>query len=171
MNKTVDDTIKTGTTTTTTKPETLKITYIRNADGHFVCPDCGEVKTRQNTMFYHMKKHAGDARHTCKEPGCGKAFIQKSGLQQHMIQAHPDEEAAPSWSCPADGCDHVCRMKANLIIHIGRKHGEGWIPPLAGGDTCTRCKKTFASPTAYYYHAVQCFTAPAHLSIASSSQI
>jgi hypothetical protein len=144
----------------TTEKETVKMTYIRNADGEFVCPDCGITKARQNTMFYHMKKHAGDARHVCQEPGCGKAFIQKSGLQQHMMQTHPDEDAAPSWSCPVEDCDHVCRMKANLIIHIGRKHGEGWIPALSDTGSCTGCKKSFASPTAYYYHAVQCFNAP-----------
>ena len=146
----------------TDKPEKTKMTYIRNDDGHFVCSDCGIVKARQNTMFYHMKKHAGATPHVCKEPGCGKAFIQKSGLQQHIIQTHPAEGQTPSWTCPAEGCSHVCRMKANLIIHIGRKHGDGWIPPL-DGENCTNCKKTFMSPTAYYYHAVHCFTAPASL--------
>jgi len=154
---------------TDTKTIAPKMTYIRNADGGFVCPECGEIKARQNTMFYHMKKHAGDAPHVCKEPGCGKAFIQKSGLQQHMMQTHPAEGQAPSWTCPATGCDHVCRMKANLVIHIGRKHGEGWIPPLAE-DGCTGCKKTFASPTAYYYHAATCFTAPSVFSEILSHQ-
>jgi len=137
-----------------------KMTYIRNEDGGFVCPECGEIKARQNTMFYHMKKHSGDARHVCKEPGCGKAFIQKSGLQQHMIQTHPIEGQTPSWSCPSEGCGHVCRMKANLIIHIGRKHGDDWIPEF-NGTSCSGCSRDFASPTAYYYHAVQCFKTPA----------
>jgi len=149
---------------TDTKTIAPKMTYVRNDAGHFVCPECGEIKARQNTMFYHMKKHSGEeARtHVCTEPGCGKAFIQKSGLQQHMIQTHPVEGQEPAWSCPAAGCDHICRMKANLIIHIGRKHGDGWIPPLADGTNgCTGCKRVFASPTAYYYHAVTCFTAPA----------
>jgi len=156
---------------TDTKIIAPKMTYIRNADGGFVCPECGEVKARQNTMFYHMKKHAGGAArtHVCKEPGCGKTFIQKSGLQQHMMQTHPVEGQGPAWACPEDGCDHVCRMKANLVIHIGRKHGEGWILPLAE-DGCTGCKKTFASPTAYYYHAATCFTAPSVFSEILSHQ-
>jgi len=131
------------------------MTYLRNEKGEFVCPDCGEIKQRQNTMFYHMKKHAGVLDHVCTEPGCGKAFIQKAGLQQHVMQAHP-VEGATVWNCPC--CPHSCKMKANLIIHIGRKHGAGWIPPV--GADCSGCKKTFSSATAYYYHAVQCFTAP-----------
>jgi hypothetical protein len=135
-----------------------KMTYVRNEKGQFVCPECGDIKERQNTMFYHMKKHAGEMAHICKEPGCGKAFIQKSGLQQHAMQAHPIE-GAPVWNCPC--CDHTCKMKANLIIHIGRKHGEGWIPPPSADGACTGCKRSFSSVTAYYYHAVQCFHANA----------
>jgi len=55
-------------------------------------------------------------------------------------------------------------MKANLLIHIGRKHGAGWIPPLTKAGTCSDCSKVFVSPTAYYYHAVQCFAAPVEMS-------
>jgi len=128
-------------------------TYIRNEKGEFVCPDCGVTKKRQNTMFYHMKMHADDRTHLCTEPGCGKAFIQKSGLQQHRMQAHATE-GAPTWTCPC--CPHTCKMKANLIIHIGRKHGGDWIPAM-GADGCVGCKKQYSSATAYYYHAVQCF--------------
>lgn len=103
-----------------------------------------------------MKKHAGVYEHVCE---CGKEFMHKSGLQQHMLQAHPAPDAVV-WDCPC--CPHNSKMKANLVIHIGRKHGAGWIPPFAGSDCsgCSGCKKTFSSVTAYYYHAVKCFTAP-----------
>lgn len=133
-------------------------TYVRNEKGEFVCPyeGCGVTKARQNTMFYHMKKHAGNMDYVCDVPGCGKSFIQKSGLQQHRLQAHTAD--APEWSCPC--CDHVSRVKSNLLIHVGRMHGAGWIPCSANDGSCTGCKKTFSSATAYYYHAVQCFKAP-----------
>ena len=137
----------------------MTMTYIRNDKGEFVCPECNVIKARQNTMFYHMKKHIGEMRHACTEPGCGKAFIQKSGLQQHMMQMHSPENVVPL-SCPC--CDHTCKMKANLLIHIGRKHGGDWIPSMDAGS-CTGCKKLFSSPTAYYYHAVQCFQAPSNI--------
>ena len=131
----------------------VKLTYLKNEDGHFVCPECAVVKTRQNTMHYHMKKHAGVYEHVCE---CGKAFMHKSGLQQHMLQAHPAPDAIV-WDCPC--CPHTSKMKANLVIHIGRKHGAGWIPPFTESG-CSGCKKTFSSVTAYYYHAVKCFTPP-----------
>ena len=150
----------------TTQEKAVKMTYIKNDKGLFVCPTCGETKARQNTMFYHMKKHAGDFNHACTQ--CDAKFIQKSGLVQHMMQAHPTG-AEPTWDCPC--CDHSSKMKANLLIHIGRKHGEGWIPdPTAAGECiCNGCKRGFGSVTAYYYHAVQCFTAPESLSGALSS--
>jgi hypothetical protein len=133
---------------------TTKTVYVRNEAGEFVCPHCGETKARQNTMFYHMKKHTGDMKYVCSVPGCDKRFIQKSGLTQHMAQAHP--VGLPEWGCPC--CDHTCRMKANMAIHIARMHGAG-VPPAAsaGATECVVCDRTFASATAYYYHASACF--------------
>ena len=128
--------------------------YQKNEAGEFVCPHCGETKARQNTMFYHMKKHTGDMKYVCSVPGCDRKFIQKSGLTQHMAQAHAT--GAPEWGCPC--CDHTCRMKANMSIHIARMHGETVAPAASSGATvCVVCDKTFASATAYYYHAGECF--------------
>ena len=153
----------------TKKVAATKTTYIRNEIGEFVCPHCGVTKARQNTMYYHMKKHTGEMSHFYSV--CDKGFIQKSGLDQHMLQAHPKEAAAAGtdvteYDCPC--CDHSCRMKANLVIHIARKHGDGWIPsvPTAGGATCAGCDRSFSSPTAYYYHAATCFCEKAPEAIA-----
>ena len=139
-------------------------TYIRNEAGAFICPHCDKTTVRQNTMFYHIEKnHTATKKHVCTE--CEKGFIQKSGLQTHMAQAHPHvhDDSNPylksSWSCPC--CTHVCKMKANMVIHIARKHGAGWIPPYA--PCCSNCNKKTASPTAYYYHAIRCLTPPAEM--------
>ena len=137
----------------TTQSVQNKMTYKKNAEGLFVCPECDKTERNQSTMFYHMKKHAGEMRYVCHETGCGKAFIQKCGLQQHRIQTHP-AEGVTVWNCPQ--CTLVCKTKPNLLMHIGRKHGAGWIPKQENG-CCVGCKKQFASSAAYYYHAVQCF--------------
>ena len=134
-----------------------KLSYTKNEIGQFICPDCDKITDRQNTMFYHLKKHAGVKNYPCTESGCQKAFIQKSGLQQHMAQAHPDivdannPYANQSWICPS--CPHTCRMKSNMTIHIARKHSP-WIPPYS--ESCSGCQQGFKSATAYYYHANSC---------------
>jgi hypothetical protein len=135
--------------------------YIQNEAKQFICPHCDKTTNRQNTMFYHIeKKHTEMKKHQCTE--CTKGFVNKSGLQTHMAQVHPhvQDESNPylkiSWSCPC--CDHTCRMKANMAIHIARKHGSTWIPPYS--PSCGNCKKEVGSPTAYYYHAIQCLTPP-----------
>jgi uncharacterized C2H2 Zn-finger protein len=139
--------------------DTPTMTYVRSADGTgFVCPHCGIVKRRQNTMFYHMKKHLGEARYVCPVAGCGRAFIQKSGLTQHTAQCHPVADT-PLWSCPCEDCGHTARMKSNMTVHIARIHGGGVIPPAesSGPTACARCDRLFSSGTAYYYHAGKCW--------------
>jgi hypothetical protein len=131
------------------------MSYTKNEAGLYVCPECGETKNRTNTMYYHMKKHAGALDHVCPIEGCGKRFVHKSGLNQHVSQAHATTE--PELACPC--CDHRCRTKANLLIHVARKHSDAWIPCREKSGVCTGCTRTFASDTAYYYHAVQCFDA------------
>ncbi len=135
------------------------VSYIRNEAGEYVCPDCGVTKRRQNTMFYHMKTHIGERNHVCAVEGCSRAFLQKSGLDQHMRQMHPSSGAAPDVNCPC--CPHLCRIRANMVIHVGRKHGAGWIPAYEKTGVCGGCTKSFASATAYFYHAVQCFASVA----------
>jgi hypothetical protein len=130
-----------------------RMTYIKNDAGLFVCPECGETKNRSNTMYYHIKKHNGALDHVCQEPGCGKRFVHKGGLAQHVAQAHATCE--PDVDCPC--CDHSCRTRANLLIHMARKHGEGWIPARDATGNCVGCQKHYATDTAYFYHAVQCF--------------
>lgn len=140
--------------------------YIRVQEGetlYFLCPHCPKKTKRQNTMFYHLEKHSGETKHNCTM--CSKGFIQKSGLQQHMAQTHPEVEDATNpylkqeWSCPC--CDHVCRMKANMLIHIARKHAKSWIPYYDSSTSeCSGCAKHFASPSAYYYHSMQCLPVP-----------
>jgi hypothetical protein len=137
---------------------TMEIPYLPAATGGYICPHCGETKARKNTMFYHIKKHIGALDYVCSEPGCGKAFVQKSGLEQHRLHAHTEAGAA-TWGCPC--CAHTALTKANMLIHIGRIHGAPWIPTMGSGACdCPGCAKSLASVTAYYYHAMSCFKVP-----------
>ena len=48
-----------------------------------------------------------------------------------------------------------------MVIHIGRMHGDPWIPAAgAVSGECPGCRKAMASPTAYFYHAMACFAVP-----------
>ena len=132
-----------------------KTKYLKNAQGLFVCPHCDQTKERQNTMFYHMKKHTGELKWACDEPGCGKSFVQKSGLTQHNLQVHRAENGTGGFACPC--CEHRTPMKANMVIHIARKHCGTTVPAMTGACVCPSCQKSFASATAYYYHAAGCF--------------
>jgi hypothetical protein len=127
----------------------------KNEQGHYVCPTCDKTEKVRTTMFYHMKKHAGDFNYTCTVDGCGRSFIQKSGLDQHVAQVHATE--SPAFACPC--CEQTFRTKANRTIHICRTHGDDWVPAITD-NSCTRCNKQFASVTAYYYHAFNCFEVP-----------
>ncbi len=106
-------------------------------------------------MFYHMKKHVGALDYVCSEPGCGKAFVQKSALDQHRLQAHAAEGERTEWGCPC--CAHTTLTKANMVIHIGRMHAP--LPVFEDG-ACGGCSKPMASATAYFYHAMTCFGVP-----------
>jgi len=136
--------------------------YVRNEAGEYLCPHCPFTAKAKNpsTMHYHLKAHSGETKYACTQ--CDKKFIQKSGLTQHMAQVHVDDGCSNSdtqkkiqtcWTCTL--CQHVAKTKANMMIHIGRIHGKGWIPPL--NDGCSKCSKKFNSAGAYFYHATTCF--------------
>ena len=137
-----------------TKPKAKPNVYIKNAEGRFVCPHCDVTHVRQNSMYYHLKTHTGIAEYVCAVEGCGKAFIQKSGLDQHKIQTHAISSDSV-WGCGF--CSHVAKTRANIMIHIGRSHSEGWIKELDNSMCCPNCNKSVESKMSYYYHGVTCF--------------
>ena len=144
--------------------------YIRNAEGHFVCPHCDKVTEKQNTMYYHIKKiHTQDLPFQCKLCTDTPRFLQKSSYLHHLATHHPEsctpEEcggtnpyAGVKFTCPC--CTHSTHTKANLLIHYARTHCKDWIPGFtkseSGNCGCKSCDKTFNSSSAYLYHAVGC---------------
>lgn len=161
--------------------------YIRTAEGHFQCPHCPKICEKQNTMYYHVKKnHLNDLPFECKVCGPDTRFLQKSAYLRHMATVHRDEipiAAAPPAAAPVAAvaapvpapvpvaeknpyvgvefkcteCAHTTHTKANMTIHYTRCHCHGTVPVYDKTGPCKRCSRTFASSSAYYYHAGTCF--------------
>jgi hypothetical protein len=140
-----------------------KLEYIRNDDGHFICPYCGEVKERQNTMHYHMKKHDGEMPFKCKT--CKKGFLQKQTLDLHIQAKHPEliiKENKPKkeYCCPFKDCTFKSLSKGNRRIHAMRIHFkkdlEEFIEHSSSTYKCLICSDQFDSSTHFYYHLGDC---------------
>ena len=137
--------------------------YIKNEQGWFVCPSCNVVKQNQNTMYYHMKKHEGKLPFECSI--CKKDFIQKASLELHMLSKHKDKnvEKVDTFQCPFEGCEFKALTKANRRIHCLRKHFKNEITDIMEeNNTCSTCKSSFLSNTAFYYHALGCIRVNEH---------
>lgn len=144
----------------------MPMKYIRNEDGHFVCPfdDCNKVYANQNTMHYHMKKHQEILSYVCKV--CKKGFLQKQTLDLHTKSRHPellkDEENAKKFECPFDNCTFTALTKGNCRIHCLRIHFQDEIRKImnVNQDTktieCTVCDKEFGNSCGFYYHCAKC---------------
>lgn len=166
----------------------MTIEYVKNAAGHFVCQHkgCGRTFEKQNTMYYHVKRHAAetekDFAYECKD--CSMGFIQKSAFLHHMAALHPtvvdipvDEKTTmknpyigQEFKCPC--CDNVTRTKANALVHYARLHAKDWIPTYDREKGCTTCKKTFSSIAAYLYHSTGCIPASRrHLKMLRDAQL
>jgi hypothetical protein len=140
----------------------MTIKYTKNENGDFVCPDCGVIKKRQNSMHYHMKKHMEELNHVCKV--CKKGFLQKQTLDLHMKSKHSEliKDSEKKFTCPFDGCEFAALTKGNCIIHCLRVHCQEEIKEIMETNqetktiSCTSCEKTFSSSCGFYYHAKGC---------------
>jgi len=165
--------------------------YVKNNDGHYVCPhtECGKIAMNQNTMHYHIKKnHSENLPFECSRCINRPQFLQRSGYLNHLATRHADNvkltekekevlggitenpAAAISFKCPHADCNQTTKTKANMLIHYARTHAKEWIPPYIRGTECTRCHHNYSSSSAYLYHTIACFrpvASPAQLNIMS----
>lgn len=145
----------------------MTLKYIKNEDGHFVCPypGCGFTKKNQSTLHYHMKKHEEQLEHICKT--CKKQFLQKQTLDLHIRSKHPEllkdsSSAEKKFKCPFDDCDFSALTKGNCIIHCLRVHCQDEINKimLKNNETktisCNECGCEFHSSCSFYYHCKKC---------------
>jgi hypothetical protein len=140
-----------------------RLTYIKNDDGHFVCPHCGEVKEKQNTMHYHMKKHEGEMPFKCKT--CKKGFLQKQTLDLHIQAKHPElieseNKKKKEYCCPFEDCAFTALSKGNRRIHCMRTHYKkqlsDYIEKSGSTYTCLICSEEYDNSTHFYYHIGEC---------------
>jgi len=137
----------------------MVLEYTRNEKGEFVCPTCKVIKQKQNTMHYHMKRHEGNLPFECSH--CKKQFQFQQTLDLHLQAKHRDEVPKKAMlKCPVDGCPFESLTEGNRRIHFLRKHCvEEVTKILTRKDTtysCTSCKLTFQSSTAFHYHSASC---------------
>jgi hypothetical protein len=141
-------------------PGYMAIQYTRNENGDFVCPHCAKVvpKDKQNTMHYHLKKHAGDLPHECET--CGKKFSQKQSLDLHIQVRHADtmddDSDIQMFECPVQGCGYSSHTFANRRIHFLRIHCSKEVKKIRDGNSCKQCQKDFNSASAFFYHVGNC---------------
>jgi hypothetical protein len=144
----------------------MTIRYTKNDDGNFVCPHCGVIKERQNSMHYHIKKHLDELNHICKT--CNKAFLQKQTLELHIRSKHPEllksdsDDDQKQYHCPFENCIFTALTKGNCIIHSLRSHFQDEIKKMmilkneTKSIICNKCDKEFFSSSAFYYHCKVC---------------
>ena len=145
-------------------PPVMTIKYFKNEDGNFVCPDCGAIKKRQNSMHYHMKKHQEELNHICK--ACNKAFLQKQTLDLHVRSKHPEllkeEQNTNKFQCPMENCTFTALTKGNCVIHCLRIHFQEEMKEImqVNSDTktitCQMCDVDFNNSCGFYYHCKDC---------------
>jgi DNA-directed RNA polymerase subunit RPC12/RpoP len=138
----------------------MPLTYTKNEQEEYVCPECDFTTTKQNTMHYHLKKHNNALNYKCNK--CDKAFIQKQALTLHIAAKHSDaDKKEKKFACTFNDCDFKALTKANCIIHSIRMHYQEECAAISEIQDdnkigCTECKKTYASASAFYYHAKGC---------------
>jgi len=149
----------------------MPLTYIKNDNGEFVCPQCNAVKKNQNTMHYHMKKHEEQLTHSCSI--CKKGFLQKQTLDLHIRSKHPElakdnEYENKKFKCPFDTCEFSALTKGNCIIHCLRVHFQEEIKNILSIDNetktyyCNECGTDFNSSSSFYYHCKKCMVLETH---------
>jgi transcription elongation factor Elf1 len=150
--------------TSSAKSSHIEYNPVKDEEGrilYFLCPVCGIAKNKQNTMYYHVKKHLEEKDFKCGS--CDKAFLNKQGLETHMAARHPATSTAKrDYECPFEDCTFSSTTKGNVRTHCMRKHFSEECSALlerdsdTGSVSCDACKDRFKSLPAFFYHAIRC---------------
>ena len=106
----------------------------------FACeePNCGKRFIKKDKLKDHIKRHKGIKEYVC--PYCGLKKTTHNELKRHM-NCHTNEK---TWSCSY--CTHVCNSLGNLKTHIRRVHER------ARDYACRYCEMAFSKPDTRKHH-------------------
>ena len=83
--------------------------------GPFSCPKCPRVLKSEHGLAYHMNIHNGVAAFLC--PDCGRSFVTKQKMQNHVRAKHTHERP---YICDQCGAGFIRSDK--MLIHKRRVH-------------------------------------------------
>lgn len=146
----------------------VRRTYQKNADDLYVCPECDDYTTaNQSTMCMHMNKHDKSRQSKCK--WCDKIFVEKQTLEHHLQRQagkgdHPSvKTSSTAFECPFDGCS-FSSSKGNCRTHCMRVHvskeANAILTRSKEEISCKTCDRTFDTLGLFYYHCMGCISMP-----------
>lgn len=143
-------------------------TYVRSAEGLYICPECPEYTTpNQSTMCMHMNKHDATRQNKCK--WCDKIFVEKQTLEHHIERmagkgGHPHRAKTTGFPCPFEGCTFTSPTKGNCRTHCMRVHvfkeTAAILERTKESIACKTCTRDFDTLGAFYYHSIGCVSLP-----------
>jgi hypothetical protein len=151
-----------------TTKKLIRRTYVRSAEGLYICPECPEYSTpNQSTMCMHMNKHDATRQNKCK--WCDKIFVEKQTLEHHIERmagkgGHPAAAKSTGFECPFEGCAFTSPSKGNCRTHCMRVHvfkeTAAILERTKESITCKTCSRPFDTLGAFYYHSIGCISLP-----------
>lgn len=81
------------------------------------CDECGQM-VHSGVFQLHMNRHLNIKNHLCSWPECGKAFVDRKSLKDH-IRIHLNFKR---FKCKWPDCGYAAEQRSNVIKHIRIKH-------------------------------------------------
>jgi KRAB domain-containing zinc finger protein len=134
--------------------ENAKEKVRKNADGTYVCSQCGKIFHSIKWFKRHVNDRCGNEKFEC--PDCKLIFKSSEKKFQHIAAFHPTRKIR---NCPF--CDSKFLGMPTLIKHVKRRHPEHktdlhqFLPTQyskASGKMCPQCNETFESKTKMFEH-------------------
>jgi KRAB domain-containing zinc finger protein len=123
------------------------VDYVHKEKSAFTCtePGCGRMYLRRKSLLNHMTRRHSPATHYCKL--CGRGYV-KTGLKEHMKAYHNDKQ----YECPYEDCSKVFKYSYALTAHKRKFHDEEGKQVKQHMFFCSVCKKGFYTSGKRFLH-------------------